>query len=158
MGVASWLEQSALAVWVSESPSLWAYPAILTLHTVGMTMLVGASVAIDVRLLGFVRELPAAPLRKLFPLMWIGFWINAVSGSALFIAHATEKAVQPVFYAKLGCVAVAMATAVLMRRRLVAAAIPSPAGQPSSSTRTLALTSIVMWAGAITAGRLMAYL
>ena len=151
-----WLETSGLAVWVSESPSLWAYPFVLTLHTVGMTLLVGANAVIDVRLLGLVPDLPLAPLKKLFPVMWIGFWINTASGCALFMAHAAEKAAQPVFYVKLVFVVIGMSAIVLLRNRLFREQLD--AGSPSTTGRVLAGASLVMWAGAITAGRLMAYL
>lgn len=158
MGLLEWLETSGLATWVSESPSLWAYPFVLTLHTVGMSMLVGANAVVDVRLLGLAPDLPLAPLKKLFPVMWIGFWINLVSGIALFMAHASEKAAQPVFYVKLGCVVVGMSTIVLMRNRLFRAPAQLDAGPLQTSGRVLAGVSLLMWAGAITAGRLMAYL
>jgi hypothetical protein len=91
------VEQSGIATWIRESPTLWAYPTILFLHTVGLGFLVGPNVAIDLRLLGFPRELPLAPMRRWFPVMWCGFWVNAVSGVALLAADATTKIVNPVF-------------------------------------------------------------
>ncbi len=156
MGLFEWLENTGFATWVSESPSLWAYAFVLTLHTIGMSLLVGANAVIDVRLLGLAPDLPLAPLKKLFPIMWIGFWINAASGIALFMAHASEKAAQPVFYIKLGCVAAGMSTIVLLRNRVVEDRLDGR--PPFLSGRVLAGVSLVMWAGAITAGRLMAYL
>ena len=158
MGFFEWLENTGFATWVSESPSLWAYAFVLTLHTIGMSLLVGANAVIDVRLLGLAPDLPLAPLKKLFPVMWIGFWINAASGIALFMAHASEKAAQPVFYIKLGCVAAGMSTIVLLRNRLFRAMDQLDEGPVPTSGRVLAGVSLVMWAGAITAGRLMAYL
>ena len=82
------LEQTGLATWVRESNSLWAYPTVLTLHTVGLGVLVGANWALDFRLLGVAPRVPLAPLRRLFPLMWFGFWINAVTGVLLLMADA----------------------------------------------------------------------
>ena len=62
------IEGSALAAWTRESPSIWAYPTILTLHTVGLAIVVGASVVIDVRLLGLSPRIPVGVLRSLTPL------------------------------------------------------------------------------------------
>ena len=87
------LEQTAFAAWVRESSSLWAYPTILILHTIGLAFLVGINAAIDLRIAGFGSGEPIAPMEKLFPVMWIGFWINAVSGLALTIADATTKVI-----------------------------------------------------------------
>jgi hypothetical protein len=61
------LEQSGFSTWVRESTSVWAYPTVLFLHTLGLGFLVGASMVIDLRLLGFSNELPIAPMKKVFP-------------------------------------------------------------------------------------------
>jgi alkylation response protein AidB-like acyl-CoA dehydrogenase len=57
-----WLESTALSTWVRESGSLWAYPMVLTAHTVGMSLLVGANAVIDLRLLGVAPRVPLGPL------------------------------------------------------------------------------------------------
>src|SRR3954471_24660023 len=91
----AWLEQTGFGTWVRESPSLWAYPTILFLHTLGMGTLAGTAAVIDLRIVGFAPDLPVAPLERFFPVMWIGFWINALSGTALLIADATTKLTNP---------------------------------------------------------------
>jgi hypothetical protein len=151
-----WLESTGLATWTRESPSLWAYPTILTLHTVGLAMVVGASAVIALRLLGAGSRIPIATLVSLFPFIWIGFLINAASGLLLFIADATTKSQQTVFYVKLVCIAIALG-ATVMTRPLLASAVGStlPAAPKG---RALAAVSLLFWAGAILAGRLMAYL
>src|SRR4051794_8756156 len=58
MDLLVWLEQTALASWVRESSSLWAYPTILFMHTLGMSMVAGLSSAIDLRIVGVGREIP----------------------------------------------------------------------------------------------------
>ena len=59
------MEGTALAAWTRESPSLWAYPTILTLHSIGLGVVVGASLVLDLRLLGYGRRLSmAAPSRS----------------------------------------------------------------------------------------------
>ena len=76
----------------------------------------------------------------------------------LFAAAATEKGTQTVFYVKLTLIALALT--VLMRiRRIVFDEHATEARDPRPERRpALALTSLVLWVGAITAGRLMAYL
>ena len=71
------LEASPFSTWVRESPSIWAYPTVLTLHTVGLAVLVGANWMLDLRALGFEPAIPAAVLSRAFPAMWAGFWLNA---------------------------------------------------------------------------------
>src|SRR5206468_10140089 len=108
MGFFAWLESTAFCIWVRESDSVWAYPTILFLHTVGLGLVAGVSAAIDLRILGFAARLPLAPMEEFFPIMWAGFWINAVSGTVLLIADATTKLTNPVFYVKMGFIALAV--------------------------------------------------
>ncbi len=62
-----WLEQSALPTWVRESDSVWSYPTMLTLHTLELGVLVGASAVVDLRELGSARPFPVASLPSLTP-------------------------------------------------------------------------------------------
>src|SRR3954469_3819033 len=81
-----WLEGTAIATWVRESPSLWAYPAVLTLHTVGLGIVVGASAVIDLRLLGYAPRIRIGTLAPLFTFMAYAFVLNAATGIMLFMA------------------------------------------------------------------------
>ena len=150
------LENSAFGTWVRESSSLWAYPTILFLHTVGLGFLVGLNAAIDLRILGVAPNLPLAPMEKFYKIMWAGFWVNALSGTALLIADASTKLTNPVFYIKMSFVTLAVINMVALRRRVFrrpAIDVAAVAG----FGRVLAITSLIFWGGAITAGRLMAY-
>ena len=147
------IEGSALATWTRESPSIWAYPTILTLHTFGLAVVVGANTVVDFRLLGFGRRIPVPALQSLFPVMWWAFALNFVTGILLFMADAVNKSTQIVFYVKLSLIALALVTV-----RGVRNALDDTALEATSRVRNLALLSLVLWTGAIIAGRLMAYL
>ena len=148
--VLPWIEGTAIATWVRESPSLWAYPTVLTLHTVGLGIVVGASAVVDLRLLGYGRRMPLPALAPLFRLMAYAFAVNAMTGVLLFMADATTKARQPVFYVKLTCIFIALWCTV-GTRRIVRGDVPDAGARQ-------ALASLLFWAAAIAAGRLMAYL
>ena len=121
-----------------------------------MMLLTGASIALDLRLLGIAPGIPLAALRSLFPLMWTGFWINLVTGSMLFASEATSKGSTPMFFVKLGFVAVGVVTVVKIRRELYGSG-SGPAAETNQSARILAIVSLAAWIAAITAGRLLAY-
>lgn len=155
MALLTWLESSSLSTWVREGETIWAFPTILTLHTFGMGLLVGCSAVISLRLLGIARQLPLAPLRALFGVMWGGFWLNLATGSLLFAADATRRGTDPLYYAKLVFVAIGVATAVSIRRNLSeASGNPVAAG---GSEKVLAALSLAAWTAAVVAGRLLAY-
>src|SRR5687768_1210451 len=91
------LEQNSIGIWVSQSPSLLAFPTILALHAVGMGLLAGTNAAMDLRILGFARGVPVSTLERLVPTMRFGFWLNAVSGVLLLLAYPTKALTNPVF-------------------------------------------------------------
>jgi hypothetical protein len=149
------VEQSAFFAWVRESRSLLAYPGILLLHTYGMAIVVGLAAGIDLRILGFAPALPLAPMRRFLPLMWAAFGINAATGVVLLLADATTKLANPDFFVKMGFIALA----VVIRRAIDVRVFNDRSAdrELAGSAKALAAASLVCWLGAITAGRLLAY-
>src|SRR5437867_3092790 len=96
------LEQMPFSVWVREGGSIWGYPTILCLHTMGMATVAGIAAFISMRLLGIAPTLPIKPMERLYPIMWAGFWLNAITGTMLLIADATTKLTNWDFYVKMG--------------------------------------------------------
>ena len=146
-----WVEASALSIWINESPSLFAFPGILAVHTIGLGLLAGLNAALDLRLLGVARGIPTDAFTRFLPIMWFGLWVNVLTGIALLIAYPTKALTNPVFYLKLTLIAAAL---VILRSLLRRTGIPGPA---SGHVKVLAVASLVIWAAAITAGRLLAY-
>ena len=141
-------------MWVREAPTIWAFSTILTLHTFGMGVLVGASALLDLRLLGIGRTMPLGPLESLYRIMWTGFWLNLVTGSMLFAADATSRGTQWLFFVKMLFVITGVVTMVLIRKQVYSRR-RSRRGQ--RTMRGLAVVSLVAWVAAITSGRLLAY-
>ena len=151
------LEEARFSTWIRESPSFFAYPLFLLLHTIGLGMVVGVSSAIDLRILGFAARMPLKPMERFFPFMWFGFWINAISGVVLLAASATTKGMSGVFWIKLALIGLAVIDLKLIKDHVFGD--PLLDKRPVSfNGRAMALLSILLWAGAITAGRLMAYI
>lgn len=153
-----WLESTAVSTWVRESGSLWAYPMVLTAHTVGMSLLVGASAVIDLRLLGVAAMAPLSPLAVVFRALWTGAALSLISGLLLFGADASTKGATTIFFVKLAFIAGGMVVAWRLARVFAAiGSIADPEASPGR-TRLLAVLSLLLWTAAITAGRFMAYL
>jgi hypothetical protein len=149
------LQDTGLSTWIREANSLMAFPGILTLHTMGLGLLVGAAAVLDLRLLGMGGRLPLAPMRDLFRLMWIGFVVNAVTGTLLFAADAVRRGTSVFFLAKLLLVAGGVVTMVLIKRNIFGP--NADPVRPSATAKRLAIASLLIWSAAITAGRLLAY-
>jgi hypothetical protein len=149
------LESSGFSTWLRESNSIWGYPMILTLHTVGLALLVGANIVLDLRLLGFAARVPLEELARAFRIMWIGFWINAVSGALLFAADATTRGTSRLFIGKLFLVMFGVVVILAIRKQVFGETRERP--RIGTTAKVLAATSLAVWVAAITAGRLMAY-
>lgn len=148
------LEASSFSTWLRESPSIWAYPTVLTLHTVGLAVLVGANWMVDLRVLGAARAIPSSVLSGAFPAMWAGFWLNAITGVLLFAGDPTTKGTTAVFMWKLVLVAVGVVLMISLKKKLYGRDIDAGA---TPWLKAVAAASLVIWVAAIATGRWMAY-
>jgi hypothetical protein len=150
MAFLAWLEGTQLSLWVRES--VWGFPICLTLHSIGMGFLVGANFMIALRLYGFAPILPLSSLRELFTLMWWSALLCLVSGLLLLVGYPAKALTNPVFYLKLLLIAAGLYFVTRLRHSYLH-------GEHASSPlmRQQSVLLLLLWAGAITAGRFLAY-
>ena len=150
------LHDSAFSTWIRESESVWAFPTVLTVHTLGMMLLVGCAWVVDLRLLGVARSIPIGPLRPLFRIMWAAFWINLATGVLLFTADPERKATSLLFGFKMLLIIVNLPLLKRLERTIYGGG-----AEPTSvarGTRQLAAASAALWAATIFTGRLLGYM
>ena len=154
--VFAWLEGSALSDWVRGSECICAFPAIVTLHNIGMAFLAGGSVAIDLRIIGFAPHVPLKPMGRFVPLLWLAFALNAVTGILMLIAYPTKALTNPLFYIKLCLVALAVWLVYRIAADILRA---SEVDQKplAAKAKMLAIASLAAWVALIAAGRYLAY-
>ena len=159
MNATAWavaLEASTLGHWMRTDP--WAYPSANVLHVLGLTLLVGPILLLDLRLLGLGRTFPVnATARVLTGWSAAGLLVMIASGTALFAADAVVLAASEVMRWKLVMIGAGLANAVTFRwlwwRRLEHWDRASPA-----LGRAQALASMALWLAVPVAGRLIAYI
>ena len=152
------LEATALARTLRDS--VWAYPLVNAGHILGVALLVGAIVPLDLRLLGFWRALPLDSLwHVLTRTAGAGLLLAATFGALLFVARASEYVASNLFVGKMLVVAVGIANVVALRR--FAPAERSSSRQSTNPSdrrvRTAAAISLTAWLSALTLGRLVGY-
>jgi hypothetical protein len=150
------IEESGLSTWIRDSPSIFAFWFIISLHAIGMGLLVGASAIIDLRILGVAKDLPLSPLKGLYRIIWIGFAIQVVSGTLLLIAYPTKALTNPDFYLKLTLVALAVVVMQKLKTKVFEDASLSDSTMMMKG-RALAMWSLLLWFGVVTSGRMLAY-
>ena len=157
MGLIELIESSGIASFVRESPSIFGYTLVLSLHAMGLAIVVGLNWVVALRLLGVAPSIPLAPALSLFPAMYAGFWINAISGLLLLAAHASSMLANTMFYIKLAFIALAVLSLRMIRNKVFTDNVLQAGGQVPDLARKLAWASVICWLGAIIAGRLTAY-
>jgi hypothetical protein len=156
MDFIAWIQQTEIHRWLAETPFWFPYPFIIALHAMGMGVIVGMNVAIDLRILGAAHDIPLTPLERFFPIMWLGFGINAITGVGLTITHP-ELLLNPVMWIKFTCIVLALGSLRLLRAKVFRDPKLDQEHIPLGR-QILAGASIFFWAGAILAGRLTAYI
>lgn len=158
MDVAAWLaalEASPFAAWMRGAGS--AYAMVNLAHLLGLTLLLGSMLLLDLRLLGVGRRLSLPEVSRLLtPLALAGLTLQAGSGFALFAADAVPLSSNAAFRLKLVLIVAALANAALFRL-LWSRRLGAWDGSPPLAGRLQALVSLLLWLGVAAAGRLIAY-
>lgn len=140
--------------------SLWLYPMVNAGHVIGVGLLFGAIVPLDLRLLGLWRALPVEPLaRVLVPSAVAGLLLATANGLLMLAARPLDYVREPLFGLKLGLVALAIANALALRRLPWAHGWRETAGSRRApyGARWAAALSIALWLSVIVVGRLLGY-
>ena len=152
-----WLENTWIANEIRTVP--WLYPTFETGHYIGLSLLVGGIMLIDLRVLGFARALPLKSMIGLLPFVWVGFLINVFTGSMLFIYGATNFGPNRAFQLKMAFLLIAGLNALafdLAVRRSSGSWVV--ADHPPTLVKGFATLSLIFWVCVVTTGRWMAYI
>lgn len=135
--------------------STWVYPLVNSGHILGIGLLIGAILPLDLRLLGLWGDAPLAPLwRVLTRSAACGLALAVLCGLALFATDARAYLGSPWFLGKLALIALGLANAALLRWP---GAAPPGGERAPPRLRAAAALSIACWCGALLLGRLVGY-
>jgi hypothetical protein len=134
-----------------------AYLLVNASHILGIALLIGAILPLDLRLLGLFRSVPVAALAPVLSRMaGIGLALALVSGAWLFTVRPVEYARNAAFLWKLGLLALALANIALQHRS--AAYARALAGDITAAVRWRARASLTLWPSVLLAGRWTGFL
>lgn len=136
----------------------WGWPACETIHFIGLSMLFGVVLIIDLRMLGFMTSIPFATLHRLLPWGILGFALNTATGMLFFVGAPTNFYVtNPWFFYKLGMILIAGANALYFT--VLDETWTLKAGDPAPFTAKVAAASgIALWLGVIFCGQMLPFL
>jgi len=135
----------------------WGWPASETVHFIGLSLLFGVVLLVDLRMLGFLKSIPYSALHRLLPWGVLGFGVNVVTGILFFIGAPPDFYVNnPVFIWKLALILVAGANA-LYFTVFEHAWIVGAGDTPPMAAKVAAASGIVLWVGVIFCGQMLPF-
>ena len=156
-GILTWMESSALARMVVDNA--WAFPALETVHFIGLILLIGSLYVIDLRFLGFAPRIPLDAIIKFIPVSIIGFTINFSTGIMFLFADPFRYYPNLAFRLKMLAVLLAGLNALWFKFAVDLEALASDnTAQPRMTLRWIAGISLLLWTSVIVFGRMIPYL
>jgi uncharacterized membrane protein len=158
-GRASWiitgLSGSVIKAAVTDSTKIWA--ACEALHFMGLAILFGMVLLIDLRILGFLEAIPFESIHKLLPYAVGAYAVNLITGMTFFIAAYDQYTGNPVFYWKVGLLLLACANLAYFTVMDDSWVLKAGENAPGR-TKFAAATALVLWIGVMYAGRMLPFI
>jgi len=149
-----WIRDTSLGATVRQSR--WIFAAGETLHFIGLSLLVGGILIVDLRLLGFLRRIPIRAALAFLPFVIAGFLINLATGIVFFSADPMMYWPNPAFKLKMALILLAGLNAlvftVMAQRRVLGLGLDDDTGRIAKVTAGL---SLGLWLGVLLLGRLL---
>jgi hypothetical protein len=151
-GALAAIEASELAAMIGSET---VYPLVSALHLMGIVMLIGSILPVDLRLVRVLDEQMDAAVPTLVRLALLGFALAVISGGLLASVRLSEYLRNPAFLTKIGFIVAAGLNLAIFRRSIGAAALMLPSDKERAATAGGA--SLLFWVGALLAGRWIAF-
>jgi hypothetical protein len=145
----------AAGLLVTKAPYGW--PALETLHFIGLTLLIGVVLLIDLRMLGVMKNVSFPSLHRLLPWGILGFGINTVTGMMFFVASPDQYAHNVAFVWKLALLMLAGVNA-LYFTLFDEAWVLEPGDEAPLSAKTAAVSAILLWVGVLYFGSMLPFI
>lgn len=147
-----WLEYTPLLVAMRDSP--WLFPVIAALHLIGLAIIGGAVLVVDLRLLGLglIHQPVARLARETEPLLFIGVASMLLTGPWLFMCFATKYYYLTAFWLKLASLGVVLLFTFTIRRQVIRGS-----GTTGTAPKLVAVASLSLWFSVALGGRLIGF-
>ncbi len=143
-----WCEATAIGSSIRES--LWLFPVIEAVHLLGLCVLGGSILVVDLRMLGSgLRHQPVASLaREAKPWLLGSLAVMIASGTSLFLSEAVKCYYSPAFWTKIATLQIALLFTLTVRERVALASVDA-----TRTTRLVGAASLTLWFIVAAAGR-----
>jgi hypothetical protein len=155
--VSMWLRDSIFGYFITQYK--WAWPAAETLHFIGMALLIGAVVVIDLRMLGVLKSFSFAPLHRLMRWGIAGFILNLITGFLFFAGDPGQYINNIAFQMKVLFIVMAGVN-VLIFYLIPFAEVRKmrPGDNAPATAKVIAAASLFLWFGVMFWGRMLPFI
>jgi len=135
--------------------SMWVWPILEDLHFIGLILIIGAFGALNVRILGMMKQLPVAPLHRFIPWGLAGFFLNIVTGMLFFMGMPGFYTPNVVFQIKMFTIMLAGLNLLLFQCTSAFRSLEhlGPGEDAPLYAKIVAASSLFLWIAAIVLGR-----
>jgi len=135
--------------------SMWVWPILEDLHFLGLILLLGSIGVLNLRILGFMKQLPVAPLHRFIPWGIAGFAINVITGFLFYLGMPDFYILNIVFQLKMFTIMLAGTTLLVFycTSAFHSLELVGPGEDAPAFAKFIAATSIVLWLAVIVLGR-----
>ncbi|MGA3044297.1 MAG: DUF6644 family protein [Bryobacteraceae bacterium] len=158
LGFCQWLGNTHGSIALHES--IWVYPIVESVHVLTLCLFLGLTVMLDLRLLGVVMVRTAASevVGRLLPWTIVGFAVMAMTGALLFFAIPVKTYLNIFFRIKVAFLVLAGVNVAVFQVTISRSMEQWDSDPiPPFRARLAAVVSLVLWAGIVVAGRMIAY-
>lgn len=145
------ITDSAFSGWLQAT--YWLWPVLEILHFVGLSLLFGGLLIVDLRLLGCFAGVSPAQTRRLLVLVLLGFGINLVTGILFIFGDPGRYAINIAFQIKMGLILLAGLNAAVFHYWVL-----PRSGEGGPWPAVSALASLLAWTSVLLLGRLIPYI
>jgi len=137
----------------------WLWPLLEIIHFIGLSLLLGSMLLVDLRLAGFLRQIDIMSTHRLLPWAAIGFGMNLASGFLFFMGDPGRYSINIGFRIKMVLVLIAGLNVLIFALKInPVIASWDPHGDTSGFAKTVAWVSLATWTGVLLLGRLIPYI
>ena len=144
-----------LATWVKAVP--WVWPAAESQHFIGLALLMGVVLLIDLRMLGFMKQVSVHALDRLIPWGVLGFGLNLVTGMIFFVAAPEQYTQNIAFFWKIGLMIVAVFNGLYFTVYDKAWAL-APGADAAPLSKVMAASALLLWVGVMYYGSMLPFI
>lgn len=146
------------AIYTLVTSTYWLWPLMEIIHFIGLSLLLGAMLVIDLRLAGFFRQINLMATHKLIPWAFVGFGMNLVTGVLFFFGDPMRYAVNIGFQMKMILIVIAGLNALWFYWKINPVMRDwEPHAETPLQAKTIAFVSLGVWTGVLLLGRLIPY-